>query len=162
MMVSYLVLMKPRPHLTASARTGLVYAFERAVREIPTVRDVRIGRRIAHGAGHEAFAPDTADYLAMIDFDDLADSRRTSGTLRTSSSARGSGNRSVPRWCTTSRWEGWTRYALAGWRRPSSFLTRAITPGSSLPAASSCVRMSRLSFTDFTMLMPRRCVATGS
>ena len=72
MMVSHVVLMKPRPDLTASARTALVDAFERAVREIPTVRDVRIGRRIAHGAGYEAVAPDTADYLAMIDFDDLA------------------------------------------------------------------------------------------
>jgi hypothetical protein len=72
MMVSHVVLMKPRPDLTAVARTALVDAFERAVREIPTVRDVRIGRRIAHGAGYEASAPDTADYLAMIDFDDLA------------------------------------------------------------------------------------------
>lgn len=72
MMVSHVVLMKPRADLTAVARTALVDAFERAVREIPTVRGVRIGRRIAHGAGYEDSAPDTADYLAMIDFDDLA------------------------------------------------------------------------------------------
>ena len=72
MMVSHVVLMKPRPDLTAVARTALVDAFERAVREIPTVRGVRIGRRIAHGAGYEAVAPDTADYLAMIDCYDLA------------------------------------------------------------------------------------------
>ena len=72
MMVSHVVLMKPKPDLTASAREALVDAFERAVREIPTVRDVRIGRRVLHGAGYEASAPDAADYLAMIDFDDLA------------------------------------------------------------------------------------------
>jgi Stress responsive A/B Barrel Domain len=72
MMMSHVVLMKPRHDLTAAARTALIDAFERAVREIPTVRSVRIGRRIAHGAGYEALAPDTADYLAMIDFDDLA------------------------------------------------------------------------------------------
>jgi hypothetical protein len=72
MMMSHVVLMKPRPDLTTAARTALIDAFERAVREIPTVRGVRIGRRIAHGAGYEALAPDTADYLAMIDFDDLA------------------------------------------------------------------------------------------
>jgi hypothetical protein len=72
MMVSHVVLMKPRPDLTAAARTALVDAFERAVREIPTVRGVRIGRRIAHGAGYEASAPDTADYLAIVEFDDLA------------------------------------------------------------------------------------------
>jgi hypothetical protein len=72
MMVSHVVLMKPKPDLTASAREALVDAFERAVREIPTVRDVRIGRRVLHGAGYEASAPDAADFLAMIDFDDLA------------------------------------------------------------------------------------------
>ena len=72
MMVSHVVLMKPRADLTAAARTALVDAFERAGREIPTVRAVRIGRRLAHGAGYEDAAPDTADYLAMIDFDDLA------------------------------------------------------------------------------------------
>jgi Stress responsive A/B Barrel Domain len=72
MMVSHVVLMKPKPDLAASAREALVDAFERAVREIPTVRDVRIGRRVLHGAGYEASAPDAADFLAMIDFDDLA------------------------------------------------------------------------------------------
>ena len=72
MIVSHVVLMKPRPDLTASARAALVDAFERAVREIPTVRDVRIGRRVLHGAGYETSAPDAADFLAMIDFDDLA------------------------------------------------------------------------------------------
>ncbi|SRR5258708_32132598 len=71
-MVSHVVLMKPRPDLTAAARRAFVAAFERAVREIPTVRDVRIGRRVFHGAGYEATAPDTADYLAIIDFDDVA------------------------------------------------------------------------------------------
>jgi hypothetical protein len=32
---------------------------------------VRIGRRIRHGAGYEASSPDSADYLAVLDFDDL-------------------------------------------------------------------------------------------
>jgi predicted nucleic acid-binding protein len=47
-------------------------AFERAVREISTVRDVRFGKRVTRGAGYEASAPDTADYSVTIDFDDLA------------------------------------------------------------------------------------------
>jgi hypothetical protein len=33
---------------------------------------VRIGRRVKHGAGYEAIAPDSGDYLAFIEFDDLA------------------------------------------------------------------------------------------
>jgi hypothetical protein len=35
-------------------------------------RQVRVGRRVLHGAGYEASVPDAADYVAMIDFDDLA------------------------------------------------------------------------------------------
>jgi hypothetical protein len=70
--LTHLVLMKPRPDLSAADRTALVDAFERAVREIPTVRHVRVGRRVVHGAGYEAAAPDLAEYIATIDFDDLA------------------------------------------------------------------------------------------
>ena len=70
-MVTHLVLMKPRPDLTPADRQAFVDAFDRAMREIPTVRGVRIGRRITHGAGYEQMAPDM-DYVASIDFDDLA------------------------------------------------------------------------------------------
>ena len=71
-MVTHLVLMKPRPDLSPAERQILVRAFERAVREIPTVRNVRAGVRIIHGAGYEAAAPDAADFLIALDFDDLA------------------------------------------------------------------------------------------
>jgi len=70
-MVTHLVLMKPRPDLPAVEREAFVAAFERAVREIPSIRAVRIGRRIVHGAGYEASSPH-AEYVAAIDFDDLA------------------------------------------------------------------------------------------
>ena len=71
-MISHIVLMKARADLSARHRAALVDAFERAVREIPTVRDVRVGRRVRHGAGYETSATDAADYVAIIDFDDLA------------------------------------------------------------------------------------------
>jgi Stress responsive A/B Barrel Domain len=71
--VSHVVLMKPRPDLSPADRDAFVAAFERAVREIPSIRGVRIGRRVTHGAGYEAAtAADRADFLAMLDFDDLA------------------------------------------------------------------------------------------
>ena len=70
-MISHIVLMKPRADLTAAAREAFVAAFERAVREIASVRNVRIGARVVHGAAYEALAPDTADYIAVIDFEDL-------------------------------------------------------------------------------------------
>jgi hypothetical protein len=71
-MISHVVLMKPRRDLSSTDRAAFVDAFERAIREIPAVRAVRVGRRIVHGAGYEATAPDAADYLAVIDFDDVA------------------------------------------------------------------------------------------
>jgi len=72
MMVWHLVLMKPRTDLSRADRQSLVDAFNRAVREIPTVREVRVGRRLTHGAAYEMAAPDSADYVASIGFDDLA------------------------------------------------------------------------------------------
>jgi hypothetical protein len=69
-MVSHLALLKARPDLSTSDRRRLIAAFERAAREIPTVRHVRVGQRITHGAGYEARMPDTADYFVMIDFED--------------------------------------------------------------------------------------------
>jgi len=69
--VTHVVLMKPRPDLPAADRRAFAAAFERAVHEIATIRGVRIGRRVRHGAAYEAGAPDAADYLAIIDFDDI-------------------------------------------------------------------------------------------
>lgn len=69
-MLLHVVLIKPRDDLSAADRAGFVAAFEHAVRTIPTVRGVRVGRRVRHGAGYEASAPD-ADHAAIIEFDDL-------------------------------------------------------------------------------------------
>ena len=71
-MVWHLVLIKPKADLAPADRQALVDAFDRAVREIPTVREVRVGRRVAHGAAYERTSPDAADYVASIGFDDLA------------------------------------------------------------------------------------------
>jgi hypothetical protein len=70
--ITHVVLMTPRADLSVDERAALIDAFERAIREIPAVKAVRVGRRVMHGAGYEQLAPD-ADYLAVIDFDDLAD-----------------------------------------------------------------------------------------
>jgi hypothetical protein len=71
-MVSHVVLMKPRADLTLEDRQRLVDTFARAMREIPSVRGVRIGQRVVHGAAYEQNMPDIADFLAIIDFEDLA------------------------------------------------------------------------------------------
>jgi len=71
-MMTHLVLMKPRADLSVDERRAFVKAFDRAMREIPTVRAVRFGRRVTHGAGYESSAPDTAEYMVAVDFEDLA------------------------------------------------------------------------------------------
>jgi hypothetical protein len=70
-MVWHVVLMKPRPDLSPAARRDLLDALDRACREIPSVREVRVGRRVTPGAGYESTMPDSADYLVSVAFDDL-------------------------------------------------------------------------------------------
>jgi hypothetical protein len=71
-MVCHVVLMKPRPDLPDADRRAFAAALARAVREIPAIRGIRIGRRVTHGARYEHEAPDTGEYLAIIEVGDLA------------------------------------------------------------------------------------------
>jgi hypothetical protein len=70
--VWHVVMMKPRADVSPRDRADFAAAFERAVREIPTVRQVHIGTRVTHGAAYESGMPDSADVLAAIEFDDVA------------------------------------------------------------------------------------------
>jgi hypothetical protein len=69
--IAHVVLMKPRPSLSADDRLAFIAAFRRALRDIPSVRNVRVGKRLSIGASYEPLTPDTANYLAVIDFDDV-------------------------------------------------------------------------------------------
>ena len=71
-MVWHVVMMKPRADISRSERAEFAAAFERPIREIPTVRQVRIGKRVTHGGAYESGMPDSADVLAAIEFDDVA------------------------------------------------------------------------------------------
>ena len=70
-MITHLVLLTLKPELSDPDRRAFATAFERAARDISTVRHVRIGERIKIGAGYEAQMPNTAQYLAALDFDDV-------------------------------------------------------------------------------------------
>jgi Stress responsive A/B Barrel Domain len=71
-MISHVVLMTLRLDLSDDDRRAFAASFERAVREIPSVRGVRVGRRLLVGAGYEQGAQASADYLAIVDFEDAA------------------------------------------------------------------------------------------
>ena len=71
-MVWHVVLLKPRADLRVDERRQFVDVFQRAVTSIPSVRGVRFGRRVTHGAGYERNAPDAGAFLAIVEFDDRA------------------------------------------------------------------------------------------
>ncbi len=71
-MVSHVVLMTPRPDLSAGDRRAFVDTLRQAFENIPAIRGVRLGRRVRFGASYEALATDSGEYVAVIDFDDLA------------------------------------------------------------------------------------------
>ena len=71
-MIAHVVLMKPRPDLPDNQRRAFVELFETAVRAIPHLTGVRVGRRIRTGAAYDQLSPDSGDYVAFIEFEDRA------------------------------------------------------------------------------------------
>jgi len=58
--------------LPQADREGLVAAFDRAARDIPSVRGARVGRRLTIGLSYEPMMREHYEYAAIIEFDDLA------------------------------------------------------------------------------------------
>ncbi len=71
-MVSHVVLLAPRPDLTEAELDAFITAFERAARDIASVRTVRVGRRVRHGQMYEAAMTTDFTVFALFEFDDLA------------------------------------------------------------------------------------------
>lgn len=71
-MVTHVVLLRPRVGLSAAERAGLADALRTAARSIPSIRRVRIGKRVTHGRGYEQLMRVDYEYAALFDFDDLA------------------------------------------------------------------------------------------
>ncbi len=70
-MVAHIVLLSPKPDLAPEQREALVAALERAAREIPSVRRVRVGRRIRHAQAYEEQMTVDFGFCAVFEFDDL-------------------------------------------------------------------------------------------
>jgi hypothetical protein len=72
-MIAHILLFRPRPDLSAHDRRAVLDAFTAAVTSAPSVRRVKMGRRIRHGRpGYEQLMRDDFEYAAVIEFDDLA------------------------------------------------------------------------------------------
>ena len=70
-MITHVVLLRPRAELSPDDRAGVTEALRSAIRLIPSIRGVRVGRRVIHGRGYEA-SMRNYEYAAFLDFDDLA------------------------------------------------------------------------------------------
>jgi Stress responsive A/B Barrel Domain len=70
--IAHVVLFKPREGLTSEARRDLAEAFATVIRDIPSVRRARVGRRTIHGRAYERLMRIDYQYIAVLEFDDAA------------------------------------------------------------------------------------------
>jgi hypothetical protein len=71
-MIAHVVLFTPRADLSPDARRQLAASFEAALKQIPSIRRARVGKRLLHGRGYEALMTVDYEYAAVIEFDDEA------------------------------------------------------------------------------------------
>jgi hypothetical protein len=70
--IAHVVIFRPRPGLSDTDRRDLADAFREALRDIPSIRRARIGRRVTHGRPYESLMGVDYQYAAILEFDDLA------------------------------------------------------------------------------------------
>ena len=76
-MIGHLVLVEPRPDLTAEQRQRALDALGAAVTAIPEIRRARIGRRVTHGLpGYESQMEHDYEFVLLLEFDDVAGLKR--------------------------------------------------------------------------------------
>jgi hypothetical protein len=71
-MIAHVVLFKPKPELTADERQRLINDLKAAASGIPTIRRMRVGKRVCHGRpGYEQLMREDFAYLVIVEFDDV-------------------------------------------------------------------------------------------
>ncbi|MET1083076.1 MAG: Dabb family protein [Burkholderiales bacterium] len=70
-MIAHVVLFKPKHELTTAQRQAVIDDLKAAAAGIPTVRSLRVGKRLRHGLpGYEQLMREDFEYLVVIEFDD--------------------------------------------------------------------------------------------
>jgi hypothetical protein len=69
--IAHVVLFRPRRDISTGDRQGLWEALSTAMTTIPSVRRVRIGRRVTHGGAYEQLMRSDYQYAAILEFDDV-------------------------------------------------------------------------------------------
>ena len=71
-MITHTVLFQPGPSVGPETKAAILESLTRAIRQCPTVRACRIGRRIRHGRpGYEQQMREDYQYLLLLDFDNI-------------------------------------------------------------------------------------------
>ena len=72
-MIVHVILFKPKPDLSPADRAAVLEALAAASRDIPSIKRLRIGRRVKHSLpGYEQMMHDDYEFAVMIEFDDVA------------------------------------------------------------------------------------------
>ena len=76
-MISHVVLFKPKHGLTTAERQAVIDDLRAAAAGIPSVRNLRVGRRIRHGVpGYELLMREDFEYVLIVEFDDAEGLKR--------------------------------------------------------------------------------------
>jgi hypothetical protein len=71
-MIAHVILFKPKATVTPAVRQSVLDGFKAAAEGIPTIRRLRIGRRLRHGTpGYEQLMREDFEYAVIVEFDDL-------------------------------------------------------------------------------------------
>lgn len=71
-MIAHIILFRPRPDLPESDRQTVLEGLQTAAVDIPSVRRLRVGRRVVHGRpGYEQAMRESFEYAVIVEFDDL-------------------------------------------------------------------------------------------
>lgn len=71
-MLLHVVLFRPKPTLSADARQRLAATLSNALTAIPSIRRLRVGRRVTHGRPYEQLMRADYTHIALLEFDDVA------------------------------------------------------------------------------------------
>jgi hypothetical protein len=75
--IVHVVLLSPKPDLSAAQRAAAIGTLSRATADIPDIRRYRIGRRIKHGLpGYEQVMQQDYEIALLLEFDDVDALRR--------------------------------------------------------------------------------------
>jgi len=71
-MIVHVILFRPQPDLPPDARQTVLDGLSAAAVDIPTIRRLRVGRRILHGRpGYEQAMSENFEYAVTVEFDDV-------------------------------------------------------------------------------------------